>query len=185
MIKFLKKLYSIIIKTQYWFRVWRLNLKEGMHVDTACVIHPKTFIKIWKGGSMAIGSKTEVLPGVMIFTYGGDITIGRNCSINSYAVLYGHGGLKIGDNVLVAGGTMIIPSSHVFTNPEIPIIRQGSTAKGITIEDDVWIGHGCSILDGVTIGKGSVIAAGSVVNKDVAPYTIVGGVPAQELKKRR
>lgn len=53
----------------------------------------------------------------------------------------------------------------------------------VIINDDVWIGAGAIIVPGVTIGKGSVIAAGAVVTKDVAPYTLVGGVPAKEIKK--
>lgn len=55
---------------------------------------------------------------------------------------------------------------------------------GITVDDDVWIGYGATILDGVHIGRGGVVAAGAVVAKDVEPYTIVGGVPAKPIKKR-
>jgi len=57
-------------------------------------------------------------------------------------------------------------------------------AHKVVVEDDVWIGHGAIILSGVTIGKGSVVAAGSVVNKDIPPYSIAGGVPSRILKKR-
>jgi serine acetyltransferase len=136
------------------------------------------------GGSITIGENSELLQGVLIMTYGGTIEIGSVCSINPYTILYGHGNLKIGNNVLIAAHTVIIPANHVFTDVNTPINLQGLTTKGITIEDDVWIGAGCKILDGITIGKGAIIAAGAVVNKDVEPYTIVGGVPAKELKKR-
>jgi acetyltransferase-like isoleucine patch superfamily enzyme len=99
-------------------------------------------------------------------------------------VLYGHGNLTIGDNVLIAGHCLIIPANHVFTDINIPISNQGETKKGIIIEDNVWIGSGCRILDGITIGTGAIIAAGAVVNKDVLPNTIVGGVPAKLIKNR-
>jgi acetyltransferase-like isoleucine patch superfamily enzyme len=92
--------------------------------------------------------------------------------------------LKIGDGVRIGAGTVIIPSNHVFSDPDVPIYLQGSAGTGICIEDDVWIGANCTILDGVHIGQGSVIAAGAVVNKDVAPYSVVGGVPARLIKKR-
>lgn len=136
------------------------------------------------GGTITIAEKTELLYGVILMTYGGNITIGSNCSINPYTVLYGHGNLTIGNNVLIAGHCLIIPANHVFSNLEIPICKQGETRKGITIEDNVWIGSGCRILDGVTIGTGAIIAAGAVVNKNVLPNTIVGGVPAKLIKKR-
>lgn len=155
-----------------------------------CVIHPT--VKVYPyvvfsteyGGNIQIGKNTEILYGVLFMTYGGDISIGENCSINPYTVLYGHGGLKIGNNVLIAGHCLIIPSNHKFDNVNILIKNQGETRLGIIIQDDVWIGSGCRILDGVTIGKGAIVAAGAVVNKDVLSYTIVGGVPAKFIKKR-
>ncbi|MBC7523084.1 MAG: acyltransferase [Flavobacterium sp.] len=136
------------------------------------------------GGSIEIGNKTELLYGVVLMTYGGKIKIGKNCSINPYTILYGHGGLTIGNNVLIAGHTMIIPANHNFSKLEIPINAQGESRKGITIKDNVWIGSGCKILDGVTIESGAIIAAGAVVTKNVATNTIVGGIPAQILKNR-
>lgn len=60
---------------------------------------------------------------------------------------------------------------------------QGITAKGIHIEDDVWLGANAIITDGVRIGKGSVVAAGSVVTRDVPPHTVVAGVPAKPIKQ--
>ncbi|MCB9079909.1 MAG: acyltransferase [Anaerolineaceae bacterium] len=120
----------------------------------------------------------------MLLTYKGEIEIGDNCSINPFCVIYGHGGVKIGNDVLIATHTVIIPSNHNFSSLDRPIRLQGNTSKGIIIEDDVWIGAGCKILDGVIIGKSSIVAAGSVVNKSIEPYSIVGGVPAKLIRKR-
>ncbi|HID52295.1 MAG TPA: acyltransferase, partial [Anaerolineae bacterium] len=64
-----------------------------------------------------------------------------------------------------------------------PFTEQGITAQGIVIEDDVWLGAGAIITDGVRVGQGAVVAAGAVVTKDVAPYTVVGGVPARVIKE--
>nr|WP_300808061.1 DapH/DapD/GlmU-related protein [uncultured Acetatifactor sp.] len=61
---------------------------------------------------------------------------------------------------------------------------QGTTSGCITIEDDVWIGYGCTVLNNVQIGHGAVIAAGAVVTRDIPPLTIVGGVPARKIKCR-
>jgi acetyltransferase-like isoleucine patch superfamily enzyme len=144
----------------------------------------KAKIDTFKGGTISIDSNTEILDGVLVITYGGDIKIGKDCSINPYTIVYGHGNTTIGNNVLIAGGCMIIPSNHIFSRTDIPISVQGKESQGIEISDDVWIGHGCSILDGVKIGEGSVIAAGSVVTQSVEAYSIMGGVPARLLKKR-
>lgn len=155
-----------------------INIAENVRISSDAKVETRF------GGSITIGSSTELLDGVLVLTYGGDICIGKNCSINPYTIIYGHGGTKIGDNVLIAGHCMIIPNNHNFSNRAVPIAKQGNTSKGIVIGDDVWIGHGCSILDGVTIGKGSIIAAGSVIVKSVEPFTIVGGVPAKIIKDR-
>ena len=157
---------------------------SNVFIDPSVRIYENVVFDTKYGGSITIGKKCELLNGVLLMTYGGTIEIGNNCSINPYSIIYGHGNLKIGNNVLIAAHTVIIPANHIFSDHSKPINNQGLTKLGIVIEDDVWIGAGCKILDGVTIGKGSVIAAGAVVNKDVANYTIVGGVPAKFIKKR-
>lgn len=170
-----------------WKRMLRKFLvrkREFVHIDRSCHIADNAKIEIRYGGKIVINRNTEVLEGVLIFTYGGTVWIGENCSINPYTIIYGHGNIKIGNSVLIAGHCMIIPSNHNFKDKSQTIMNQGNTSKGIVIEDDVWIAHSCSILDGVTIGKGAVVAAGSVVNKSVPSYSIVGGVPARIIGSR-
>lgn len=137
------------------------------------------------GGSIILGAGTIIQPRAYLDTgKGGHIKLGERNSVNPYSVIYGHGGLTTGAFVRIAAHTVIIPANHVFSDPTVPIARQGLRKQGITIGDDVWVGAGCQILDGVTIGNGAVIAAGSVVNQTVEPFTVVGGVPARMLKRR-
>lgn len=167
-------------------RIHRLAISTNVNVDLprSCRIDRTAKIETKFGGSVTVGENTEILEGVLVQTYGGRISIGSNCSINPYSIIYGHGNTTIGNNVLIAGGCMIIPSNHAFSDVSIPIIEQPNISKGIVIEDDVWLGHGCSILDNVTIGKGSVIAAGSVVNRSIPAFSVAGGVPAKVIKTR-
>lgn len=99
-------------------------------------------------------------------------------------MLYGHGGLTIGNDVLIATHVVIIPANHVFERRDVTISAQGERRQGVTIEDDVWVAAHATILDGVRIGRGAVIAAGAVVNADVAPYAVVAGVPAKTIRYR-
>lgn len=148
-------------------------------------IHSTAILDNSLGGNITIGNNNEILNGCILMSYGGKIEIGDNCSINPYTIIYGHGkGVKIGNEVLIAAHTVIIPANHNFLRTDISIKRQGLNFKGIIIHDDVWIAAGCKILDGVTIGKGAIVAAGSVVNKDVPEYAIVAGVPAKIIKMR-
>lgn len=162
-------------------------LSNGEWIEPA--FYPEIFspppVDRLKKSSIIIGEYSWVAPYAFLMTYGGTIEIGAHCTVNSFCMLYGHGGLKIGDGVRIGAGVVIIPSNHVFENTEIPIFRQGNVGKGICIDDDVWIGANCTILDGVNIGQGAVIAAGATVNKDVEPYSVVGGVPARLIKRRK
>ena len=118
------------------------------------------------------------------FVYPYRITIEENVSINEWSLIDGYGKVKIGKNVRIAHRVTINSSDHEYRNPNKPIYSQGLIKKETIIEDDVWIGCNSVINKGVKIGKGSIVAAGSVVNKNVKENSIVGGVPAKLIKFR-
>ncbi|NOW94060.1 sugar O-acetyltransferase [Mucilaginibacter sp. SG564] len=114
------------------------------------------------------------------YTAGGnEIRIGRNVFINQNCTFYDLGGLDIGDDVMIGPNVSIITTGH----PLDPSQRRSVTiGKPIVIERNVWIAAGAIIIGGVTIGKNSVVAAGSVVTKNVPPNTLVGGNPARVIR---
>lgn len=112
----------------------------------------------------------------------GDISFGDDCSVNPYACISGK--VTCGNGVRIASLVSIVGFNHGFDDPDIPIFQQKHESLGITIGDDVWIGANAVVLDGVTIGKGAVIAAGSVVVKDIPDMAIVAGVPARVIRRR-
>jgi acetyltransferase-like isoleucine patch superfamily enzyme len=111
------------------------------------------------------------------------ITIGADCSLNPHVTMAGR--VTLGDGVRIASHAALYGFNHVFDRLDVPIWMQGLTEVGIVVEDDVWIGTHVTVCDGVTIGAHSVVAAGAVVTRDVAPYSVVAGVPARVLRDRR
>ena len=119
------------------------------------------------------------------FKFPEEITLGANTQIAPQCIFAGAGGLKLGENVMVGAGTKIITSSHNHQRLDIPMIQQGLSYEGISIEDDVWFGFCCVVLGGTKINRGTIIAANSVVlSGDYPPYVVLGGVPAKIIKYR-
>ncbi len=110
---------------------------------------------------------------------GAKLTIGKNSRINGVHISVSHN-IEIGNNVRIAPYSIIIDND--FHRIDDHFSDEGNRGP-IVIEDDVWITMNCMVMKGVRIGKGAVIAAGAVVTKDVAPFTVVGGVPAKLIKK--
>jgi acetyltransferase-like isoleucine patch superfamily enzyme len=121
----------------------------------------------------------------VIKNLGEGIEIGNNVGIAQNCFIQVRGKVTISDNVIFGPGVSIFSENHIFSDPDLPVNKQGEKRIGVTIEENVWIGSRAIILDGVRIGKNSIIAAGSVVNKDVPAYAIVGGVPAKIIKYRK
>ncbi len=130
-----------------------------------------------------VGKDVYIADGVVIY-FPQNVEIGDHCSINHGCYIHGGGGVIIGNNVRIAPHVCIISMEHEYRKPNVPIRLQGYRREPIIIEDDVWIGANAVILKGVRIGRGSVIAAGSVVTRDVPPYSVVAGVPAKLIKRR-
>jgi len=159
----------------------QIELGRNAYIDQGVYLHACP-------DGISIGDNTFVMHGSVLHVYNfrelphAFIRIGNNSLIGELNVLRGQGGITIGDRVYTAPMVQMLAVNHVFDDPTRPMIEQGITAEGITIEDDVWIGAGAIITDGVRICKGAVVAAGAVVTQDVPPFTVVGGTPARVLR---
>lgn len=153
---------------------------KGYTAGKGSIIHPTAIIT----SEVKMGDFCEIHPYTILDTKSGSIELGNNVSVNPHSMIYGQGGLKIGNDVRIAAHVVIIPANHNFDGRDLPIRKQGMTKKGVIIEDDVWLGTGVKVLDGVTIAKGCVIAAGAVVTKSTEPYGVYAGVPAKKIKSR-
>jgi acetyltransferase-like isoleucine patch superfamily enzyme len=115
----------------------------------------------------------------------GELYIGKRTYIGEFSVIGVNEKIIIGDDVMISQALSLRDTSHNFDNLNIPMTKQGISTAPVIIENDVWIGHGVSIVKGVKIGQGAIVGAGAVVTKDVPPYSVVAGVPAKVIKTRK
>lgn len=165
----LRKIYTLF----YYYTMKLFYGKLGRNV----YVHHLASIR--NHSNIYFGSNVTINRNVIIWAL---LVTKNNIQINPGTCIYGN--VEIGENVMIAPNVMIAGGNHGIILNDVPMIFQNSNSKGIKICNDVWIGANSVILDGVTINTGSIIAAGSVVTKDVDSFSIVTGNPAKFLKLR-
>lgn len=137
--------------------------------------------------NISLGSNVIFNKNCYVYSHdGGILIIGNNFSMNNNSQLgASFGKIIIGDDCAIAPNCVLRASNHTFDSTDIPFNKQGHTYGEIIIRNDVWISSNCVITANTSIGKSSIIGAGSVVTKDVEPYSIMGGVPAKIIRKRK
>jgi maltose O-acetyltransferase len=168
-------------------RLFRIQVVNYLTNHVVAHVPSFTLRRLWYRHALGIqlGPHAEVLMGAYVSSFGprairrSGVRIGRNSRINRGCTLDLRGGLTIGDNVSISPEVMFLAASHDVNDP-----RFGNVTRPISIEDHAFIGTRAMILPGVTVGRGAVVTAGSLVSRDVAPMTIVAGVPARRVGTR-
>lgn len=166
-----------ILIRRIWYSIRFKSFGNKNVISTGCeFISPK---------SIFISSNVTIGKNSLFSAQNGCIKVGNNVAFNTNVHINSSigGKISIDDNVLIGPNVVFRTASHNFDNPEIPIKLQGHNINDIIIEDNVWIAANCIIVGGVTIKKNSVVGAGSFVNKDVEPNTLVAGTPAKIIRK--
>jgi len=202
----------IAILFDYGFRLIRFNLKRPFISNSSFISFIGPGSKIYYGRNLSLGFSANIGAGVtfrclskkgiiignnfsirdsskidcigVLSEPSEGLKIGNNVGISENCFIQVRGMLEIGDNVISGPNCTIITENHKFKDIDSPIRLQGNERVGVEIGNNVWIGAGCTILDGVTIGDGSIIAAGAIVNSNVPENSIYGGIPAKLLKRR-
>jgi acetyltransferase-like isoleucine patch superfamily enzyme len=182
-------------------RLWRVpGAGDGIHLDrTARLSFParmRIAAGVRIGPNVALRGNSALAPaidlragcliqdGAVLNASEGRIEVGERTWVGPYVVIYGNGGVQLGADVMIAAHSCLTSVGHGHAELSRPMMQQPIEVAPIVVEDDVWIGMNCTILPGVRIGRGAIVAAGALVRRDVAPYEIVGGVPARTLGRR-
>ena len=149
---------------------------------THCVLGRR--VRFWGPVRLFIGSHCGFFDDVIVSGVG-EIHLGDRSTIGHNSVLVSRERIQIGDDCMLAAFCYVLDVDHEFADPKKTMREQGLRIEPVIIGNDVWVGAGSIILRGVTIGDGAVVAANSVVTKDVPPYAVVAGISAKVVKDRR
>lgn len=155
-----------------------LILQDNVFINALC----KNGVKF--GNNVTIQDNTTIECTGIISELGEGLVIGNNVGFAHNCFIQVRGSVIIGSNVLFGPGVYLFSENHNFEDTTKFINEQGTNRKGVVVGDGVWIGARSVILDGVNIGNNSIVAAGSVVTKNIPPLEIWGGTPAKKIKNR-
>ncbi len=169
----------------------RLRHPRLISVGRSCVIEEHVLIDALSRDGVRLGNNVTIARSAVIQCtgviqkLGVGVTIGDNSAVGAFSFLGGQGGISIGQNVIMGPRVSIHSENHRYADVTRPIRLQGESRAGVMIDDDCWVGSGTIIVDGVRVGRGCVIAAGSVVTRDVSDYSVIAGVPARVIRSRK
>lgn len=164
-----RRLKAVTLETVNGFLLWGVAFVPSHYFR-------KFFYRLF---GMRIGRGSSIHMAISVYNCGG-ISIGNDSIIGEWCTLDGRDKLTIGDHVDIATGVMIYNSQHDINDPDFKAI-----SAPVEIGDYVFIGPRAIILPGIKVGRGAVVGAGAVVTKDVAEFTVVGGVPAKLIAERK
>ncbi|RYU93726.1 acyltransferase [Emticicia agri] len=187
----LKKIKNYIRKLIFY------NKYNKVKTNGEVVFYNSTQIKNFQLSKVkiSIGNKTHIRGELQVFRFGGIIKIGERCFVGENSRIWSSSSVSIGNDVLISHNVHIVDTNaHELNHLERadgffkiitvghPIDKPNINDAPIILGDFVWINFNSIILKGVTVGEGAIIAAGSVVTRDVPPFTLVGGNPAKIIK---
>ena len=163
-----------------WQTPRRIRLGQRVMVGQGCFLDAHSLT-----GRIVLEDDVWLSPGCYIVAYReAEVRIGAHAYLGHRCLLYGHGGIEIGRDALLANDVQLICGNHTFARRDVPIRAQPTVERPIVIGDDVWLGSSVIVLGGVTIGRGAVVGAGAVVTHDLPPYSLARGVPARVVGQR-
>jgi acetyltransferase-like isoleucine patch superfamily enzyme len=115
----------------------------------------------------------------------GDIVLDEDANVGFNVEVFSAARVRVGKRVLIAAYTYLVGGDHLYDRTDIPVLHQGRTARGIDVDDNVWLGAHVVVTDGSRVGRDAIVGAGSVVIGDIPEFHIAAGSPARVIRDRR
>jgi serine acetyltransferase len=158
----------------------KVRLGDGVTVDDLVVLDAKGT----KNRGIDVGGGVFLGRGTILSCKDGDIAIGDHGNFGFHCEVFSGSSVTVGKHGLFAAQSYLVGGGHEFERPDLAVIDQPRSSRGIVLGDNVWLGTGAKVLDGVRIGRDVVVGANAVVNADLPDGAIAAGVPARVLRHR-
>jgi acetyltransferase-like isoleucine patch superfamily enzyme len=159
----------------------KIRIGDDVVIDDNCCLDAKGA----DNRGITIGNGVFVGRNTILSCKNGDIEIDDRANIGFNCEIFSGGHVRLGKNTLVAAYTYLVGGDHLHDRTDLPVLDQGRVAKGIEVDDNVWLGAHVVIADGARVGRDAIIGAGAVVFGEIPPFQIAAGVPAKVIRDRR
>lgn len=159
----------------------KIAIGDDVVIDDGCALDAKGT----DNRGIRIGSGVFVGRNTILSCKNGDIEIDDRANVGFNCEIFSASRVRLGRNALVAAYTYLVGGDHLYDRTDVPVLEQGRTARGIEVDDNVWLGAHVVVSDGSRIGRDAIVGAGAVVIGEIPPFHVAAGVPAKILRDRR
>lgn len=159
----------------------KIAIGDNVVIDDGCCLDAKGT----DNGGIAIGSGVFVGRNTILSCKNGDIIVDDHANIGFNCEIFSASRVRLGKHTLMAAYTYLVGGDHLYDRVDIPVLQQGRTARGIDVDDHVWLGTHVVVTDGSRVGRDAIIGAGAVVVGEIPAFAIATGIPARVVRDRR
>ena len=159
----------------------KIRIGDDVVIDDGCCLDAKGT----DNEGISIGDGVFIGRNTILSCKNGDIIVDDHANIGFNSEIFSAARVRLGKNALVAAYVYLVGGDHLYDRVDTPVLQQGRTARGIEVDDNVWLGAHVVVSDGSRVGRDAIIGAGAVVIGDVPPFHIAAGVPAKIIRDRR
>lgn len=159
----------------------KIRIADNVVIDDQCCLDAKGT----DNRGISIGDGVFVGRNTILSCKNGDIEIDDHANIGFNCEIFSASRVRVGKSILMAAYTYLVGGDHLYDRVDIPVLEQGRTARGIDVDDNVWLGTHVVVTDGSRIGRDAIVGAGAVVVGEIPEFAIATGIPAKVVRDRR
>lgn len=159
----------------------KIAIGDNVVIDDGCCLDAKGT----DNRGISIGDRVFVGRNTILSCKNGDIVIDDDANLGFNCEIFSASRVRVGRSILMAAYTYLVGGDHLYDRVDIPVLEQGRTARGIEVDDNVWLGTHVVVTDGSRVGRDAIVGAGAVVVGEIPEFAIAAGIPAKVLRDRR